>query len=71
MNVCGNLTDLYKISASSKAQWIGKMFAIFIDAIMTSKQVIIGTKHNLIDSGDINANTVIGETFGGMEIKYK
>lgn len=65
------VTHLYEISTSSKAQRIGEMFAVFVDAIMATEFFIIGAECDFVDTSIIDADTVVGEAFRGMEIEYE
>lgn len=47
------------------------MFARCIYTILTTERFIVGTKNTLIDSGCIDANTIISETFCWMQIEHE
>lgn len=47
------------------------MFASLIDAIVATKQIIVGAKNNLIRTGNVYANTIVCKALGCVQIKNK
>lgn len=47
------------------------MFTVFVNAIMSTELFVVGAEHDLENTAVIDAHTIIGETFVGMEIEHE